>query len=306
MNLTRINSSNDQIFPRNYSNSSVKAQSDESWLGAIHLTVITTSVIANIIFLFAYQRCPDRSSSFSLYLLCMSIGDLSQALTAGLSNVILSFCAGWPLGPVLCTLRLYLAWIISGFLLHLHLALCLNRLFAVTFPLRYRLLEHRKVTWWVLLGIVVYCHAWILPGIVPDALYWQPKGGLTCNLHIKAMPTWSLLVNLVFFPLPMVGIVLVYPMVLYKVWKHRHSVQQEQTVNLRKHQRTHVIDKGKYSLPHPDSHMTEFLTHKVQNTKWAAGFSWALFHCFKQWCTGDQARMGNFALFPSFTHQQIY
>lgn len=184
------------------------------------VAIYILTIVFNGMLIVAYCKFRFLRTTFGIYIISLACGDLLQTLILGISNVINFSQSSWPLGKFMCGLVLYSRWAVIGFGQNVHLLICINRLWAVVNPNSYRLYHNRRLTALLVISVAIYVNLWTLPGFI----YYLIKhfsgvySTYGCNLQATAdLAIWMKCVVITMFLVPELLIVIIYPIIYYKV-----------------------------------------------------------------------------------------
>ncbi|XP_055352321.1 melatonin receptor type 1B-like [Paramacrobiotus metropolitanus] len=214
---TRGNSSNfSNGFATNFT--AIPASSAEFTAITVTRFVLNTGVVLIML--------KDRSlhSSFNVYVLVLLCGNILYAVVDGPLK-ILTFATRWWLGNVACNVEVYCIQILASVILHTHVLISLNRLWALFWPVSYRQRHTTTVAWLICLGMVVYVHVFQLPAVIIDALYYRnlDRG---CFFNRAAQKTWATVQSVWFFHIPIFFVPACYPLLLWKQLSRRKTLKR--------------------------------------------------------------------------------
>ncbi|XP_055330397.1 blue-sensitive opsin-like [Paramacrobiotus metropolitanus] len=196
--------------------SSMKNASVNQTLNALHICAPLTPeviflltcgilmVVLNslLVVIFIFHR--ELRSPFSVYLIALSIANV---LCSGRSfcNAIQEVCPHFLYHPVLCDLRLYVGWCLSGLPENVHLLIAVNRIWAVALPISYR--NHHSIKLAIVLSAAAFVYVQVLtiPSVAINAWYYRPpldKYG--CFVNTFRMPVWYEISIILIFEFPVV------------------------------------------------------------------------------------------------------
>ena len=122
--------------------------------------------------------------------------------------------------PGLSRLRsplVYLSWVFEDLLVFAHFLIAVNRVWAVVFPFSYRIHHNTKMalvlcsTTWIVLNI---CY---IPSAIVSTVITPPvsDGTQQCTLNFAVIGLWSAISQVVLYDLPILLVILAYPIVCY-------------------------------------------------------------------------------------------
>lgn len=142
------------------------------WLGVITVAALITNGSTLLTFL----KNRHLLTPFNVYLVNLASANFINALLGNPPEIINSSNAKWPLSQEYCSFYLFATWILSGGVYNSHLLITVDRLWAVMFPDKYRMM--RTVKTCVIACIVMWCYviALILPELIIDqVINWKAR-----------------------------------------------------------------------------------------------------------------------------------
>ncbi|XP_055345950.1 5-hydroxytryptamine receptor 1D-like [Paramacrobiotus metropolitanus] len=181
------------------------------------MVIFPSIVIFNgsVLFIFIYQGLLSRP--FYIYLANLLFANLVFAIMNNPLDILNLIYPSWWLGNTACTVYLYSMYVVDGIMMHAHVLIAINRVWAVTFHISYTRRNTVRTALYCCLASCIYVHAVCLPYVVLDALYYRlPIETAGCLINTEALQFWSLLTQFLIYTLPIVFIVAVYPYLVYK------------------------------------------------------------------------------------------
>ncbi|OQV17554.1 hypothetical protein BV898_08325 [Hypsibius exemplaris] len=204
---------------RNTSTPSTTIDNVWTFIPVCSLVLLVLLILTNGTVLYLFLRHSHLRTPFNIYLINL----LTARVLTQLIQVPLYLAANlrpphWSIGRPACTVYLYGFFIQSG-VCNAHGLISINRLWAVLRPISYRRL-HTKRTACIICGIMwLYIHAITLPGFIADALYHRlPEEQHGCFLNKGPQLGWAYMHQFADFSLPVLVMVLAYPVICYKMW----------------------------------------------------------------------------------------
>ncbi|XP_055329862.1 adrenocorticotropic hormone receptor-like [Paramacrobiotus metropolitanus] len=129
------------------------------------------------------------------------------------------------LGHSLCTIHLYAIYVISPLVYNFHWLVTLNRVWALFGPISYRARHNRTIAGILCGAVMVYVHSFMLPLLIRDRLYYRLplEGG--CRLNNGHQPALAALTTFLIYDVPKVGIPVVFPFLLWKMYSRRRAIR---------------------------------------------------------------------------------
>ncbi|GAV01046.1 hypothetical protein RvY_11817 [Ramazzottius varieornatus] len=144
---------------------------------------------SNALVLSAFVVNKHLRTPFNMYLINLLVSDLAQSLLDLPFTTMGGFLPIWPLGRKACSFSLYGKWVYSAVVRNTHSLISFNRIWALFFPIHYKQYHSKATAIWLCVATWVYVHLWLLPGLIPDDLYYRLDDG-SCQVHQrrKTMP----------------------------------------------------------------------------------------------------------------------
>lgn len=150
---------------------------------ALALTILT----ANSIVLAAFVKHRCLRTPFNVYLISLIGAGIGQSLFDLPFLVMSEFIPVWPLGEIGCNFYMYAKWIFPAAVRNTHSMISLNRVWALFWPLSYRRVHTKVLAIWLCIGTWTYVHAWLLPGLLLDDLYYRFDRDGSCQVNTTAL-----------------------------------------------------------------------------------------------------------------------
>lgn len=187
--------------------------------GLVFLTLMSWVTNSALLMLFITHR--RLLTSFTIYLVSLSIANLLQTAVMSTIDVVDSNSLYWWMGSRTCDLYQYVVYVVGGGIVQSHVLITLNRVWAVSFPVSYRV-RHTKRTalvicfvMWLLINIIC------VPGLVVESLYYRlPENRSDCSVNPGSH--WKLTVMIILFDCPILVVILAYP---FLCWTHRRRLK---------------------------------------------------------------------------------
>lgn len=177
---------------------------------------------ANLVVLTAFFQNPKLRTPFNVYLVFLSLSNLGQAVLDLPLTVVSDFSPVWPLGRIACNFNLYAKWVLAALVRNTHALISINRIWALFLPITYKNYHTRSVAIGLCLGLVVYVHSFLLPGLIADDLYYRVDERL-CLVNTTADYYWALPTQIILYDSTLIIIVVSYPFIVWKLKKRRNS-----------------------------------------------------------------------------------
>ncbi|XP_055348552.1 alpha-2B adrenergic receptor-like [Paramacrobiotus metropolitanus] len=120
--------------------------------------VLGFSLLSNIIVLIEFIRIPSRITPFTVYLIILLIINLFFLSVVPLTELMNQLYGGWWMGRAVCNIHNYTSAIGSASQICIHICISISRLWAVHYPMAYRINHTRKVALLMCLSAVVVVH----------------------------------------------------------------------------------------------------------------------------------------------------
>lgn len=142
----------------------------ETWdFPTIFIFIFCTTVVLNVTVLVIL--CKDNMTlnrPFSVYQIFLLSLNLVYAIVQNPLDILNSIFPVWWLGSPACSTYLYATYVIAACVIHSHVLITLNRLWAVAFPIHYRHHHSRIVAVGLCMGTLIYVHICMAPGWLMD------------------------------------------------------------------------------------------------------------------------------------------
>ncbi|GAU94538.1 hypothetical protein RvY_06294 [Ramazzottius varieornatus] len=171
---------------------------------------------SNALVLSAFVINKQLRTPFSVYLINLLVSDLAQSLLDLPFTTMGGFLPVWPLGRKACNFSLYGKWVYSAVVRNTHSLISFNRVWALFFPIHYKQNHTNATAIWLCVATWVYVHIWLLPGLIPDDLYYRLDDG-SCQVNTTANPTWALPTQIVLYNSSVFVVAITYPAIWWKV-----------------------------------------------------------------------------------------
>ncbi|XP_055329083.1 mu-type opioid receptor-like [Paramacrobiotus metropolitanus] len=183
--------------------------------------------------LFVYARCSQlRSNTFSLYLINLLISNVFKALTAPV-EIIQHLAVRKDQSAAYCATLIALGYTSNAVMMHNHVLITMNRVWAITFPVGYRNYHSRRTAVVLCVAMWVYVFVWLLPGIIVDGVWYHVATGSNCMLNnaIPAQRNWNMAAQVIVYTLPIFVVILAYPLIWYKRQRQRRLRPTESIIS---------------------------------------------------------------------------
>ncbi|XP_055348114.1 alpha-2B adrenergic receptor-like [Paramacrobiotus metropolitanus] len=180
------------------------------------LIIFLLVLLVNATVLYVFYANPHLRTPFTIYLINLFSANIIIALLQNPLDVLFELYGRWTFGHVACSLYLYGSYAVSGGTMVCHVVISANRIWAIVFPLHYRLHHSKRVAVWICVGIWGYVHVLIVPGLVMDGLWYrQPLEKLGCQVNMETQTAWSGAVHWLIYNIAEIFVVGAYPFIWY-------------------------------------------------------------------------------------------
>ena len=187
------------------------------------LFILVSVLVTNGSVLYIFFRRPSLLTPFTAYVINLLFANILRTLLCYPLELINSLYNTWWSGWTSCTVSLYGTWVVEAAMCNAHILIALNRLWAVSFPHSYRTRHTARFAILTCLAMWIYVHTGLLPGVIMDVIrYRKPLATDGCILNTASQMTWSYVVQITYSALPYAVVILVYPIVCYKLWRTSH------------------------------------------------------------------------------------
>lgn len=133
---------------------------------------IATIVLDGVV-LALLLRAESRRRPFTIYLICLLGTNMVYAVIQNPLDILHDIRPGWWLGKSACTTYLYSNYVFASCVVHSHVLITINRIWAVTFPIHYRNYHSRRVAIALCCLMYTYVHLCMVPGWLMDAVTYR-------------------------------------------------------------------------------------------------------------------------------------
>ncbi|XP_055356341.1 cysteinyl leukotriene receptor 1-like [Paramacrobiotus metropolitanus] len=167
-------------------------------------------------------------TSFTIYLIVIATGNIVIMVVMRPIGVMNSFTGIWPGGRPLCAAYTYAQFVVSMIPVLLHVLIAVNRLWAVTYPVHYRVRHNKKVALLLCLGVMVYVHMVHFPIFLLEFYYFGPAGKQTgCQPGEGGIIQWRRADFIIHRIVPLFTILTIYIYVIIKRWLNRRIIAHQ-------------------------------------------------------------------------------
>ncbi|XP_055356060.1 neuropeptides B/W receptor type 1-like [Paramacrobiotus metropolitanus] len=195
------------------------------WNGTATSQAVFSAVtlIINAYVLYLLIRHDNLRTPFNLYLINLLSANIFLTLPDPF-RVMNAVELRWSFTSLACNVVIYSDWVGSAGVLHAHLLITLNRVWASTFPISYRNYHTFKMAG--LLCILMWGYSHLLPGplLVIDYFYNRPNMENTteCSVVSDQQPGYAKFLEIWVYDAPVFLIFLSYP---FLYWKRRQRAK---------------------------------------------------------------------------------
>ncbi|XP_055344692.1 5-hydroxytryptamine receptor 2A-like [Paramacrobiotus metropolitanus] len=189
------------------------------------LVVFCTALTFNLTVLAVFLFRRSLRGAFQLYIQHLLVVNIVYLLLQNPLDVLHNlYAARWRWGYTACTVYLYANHVSEALVIHAHMLITVNRVWAVAAPIHYRH-HHRPWVAAVLCGCaLIWVHICLLPGVVLDALFYRLSIELHgCELNGGKQKSWFLIATFLNYNIPIAVMLLAYPFICYKRWQREHA-----------------------------------------------------------------------------------
>ncbi|GAV00777.1 hypothetical protein RvY_11578 [Ramazzottius varieornatus] len=216
----------EMLYSQNISGNETLVNDGPHWgyASVLSLVIMIAGFITNSSALLVFIKNSNTLiTPFNVYLINLLLANLSNLIVFYPLDIFHQVNGNnWRLGTHVCTLYLYGFFVLNAFMGNSHLLIIFNRLWAVTFPISYRNTHSRSLAIKICVGMWIYLHACLLPGVILDALYYRPPLETDgCQFNVAAQFDWGESTQLLNFHVPLMLIALNYIFIVYKTMRRR-------------------------------------------------------------------------------------
>ncbi|XP_055348524.1 uncharacterized protein LOC129595509 [Paramacrobiotus metropolitanus] len=180
-------------------------------IGILQIFLNSAMLVAIVIY-------KELRTSFAVYLAFLFFLNVIYAASAYPLEIIRQgYWGRYWLPSSVCTVHMYLFWVMSAVPVHIHVLITLNRIWAMTFPVSYKNVHGEKVALLLCCIMTVYVHALCLPVVILDAMYYRlPEKENGCFLNTESQMVATTIISIISCDVPIVVVVGAYPFLYYK------------------------------------------------------------------------------------------
>lgn len=218
-------------------NTTTSASSDEknsaavwSFLPIFIVTVFILVCLLNGWELLLFTRNARLRTGFNVYLINLLAANVLTALILYPADTAYQLYSKWYMGDEVCTFYLYGNAVIMGGSLLSHALIAINRIWAMTFPISYKVHHTKSVAVMICVGMWAYVHLLALPTVITDHLYYRLPVEITgCALNGNRQWKYSIALQFLVYNAAEIIVVACYPYILFKRrsqrWRRRTASQ---------------------------------------------------------------------------------
>ncbi|GAV06249.1 hypothetical protein RvY_16269 [Ramazzottius varieornatus] len=190
------------------------------------LIIMLLSTVLNGVVLYVIARDSHLKTAFNVYIVNLLLTNLVQTFIQMPLNIANYLRSYWWLGSTACTVFIY-GLSIQAVMVCSHLLITMNRIWAVTSPVTYRNYHKKRLSIGLCVFIWIYVHAFFLPGLIADALYYRMPTEYGCFINPMAQLASTTAMEWCLFKIPVLLIICSYPYIAYKSLKARNTVSNQ-------------------------------------------------------------------------------
>ena len=190
-------------------------------ISILSLIIFLTALCFNAFALFLFFRNANLRTPFTTYIINLLIANLLNQLYQEPLEIV-SYLYSFPyLGRPFCTAFLYGSYAIHSIVYSAHFLITLNRIWAVTSPVSYRLHNKKLLAMVTCVAFWVYVHIIILPGFIMDSLYFRLPLEKGCFIVKEPQQTWFIVEQMLLYDIPLGFLILAYPVICLSQLRRR-------------------------------------------------------------------------------------
>lgn len=175
-----------------------------------------STILINGLIILVYCRTRSLRTSFSIYIVNLSVSEFLLGILSMPGNFVISWYGYWPYSFGLCSVVSTSGQIFSSAARFAHVLISFNRLWAVTFPLSFKLHHTVRMSVFIVLVTWMLLLAVHLPVTIPGRM-WASVDDKLCLINTSFQYTTAVAEETVAFTLPEILVVLSYPVIAYKL-----------------------------------------------------------------------------------------
>ena len=184
-----------------------------TYISIFSLAILVLATFFNSIILFLFARNANLRTPFTIYVINLLVANLVNLLYQQPLRIVSYLYSSTYLGRPFCEAYLYGSYAVQAAVYCAHFAISLNRMWAVTNPITYRLYHTKKFAIVSCLLVWAYVHAVVLPGLIINTLYYKLPLEAGCYVARNPLLTWTIAEQLMMYDIPLGLLVLAYPVI---------------------------------------------------------------------------------------------
>ncbi|XP_055344046.1 D(1)-like dopamine receptor [Paramacrobiotus metropolitanus] len=185
--------------------------------------ISSVSFILNVIVLILQFLPQTQVTPFTIYLIVIFVYNAVSLAVVRPISTFTSLFGVWPGGHALCVTYMYFQRVASVIPVLAHVLISMDRLWAIRFPLSYRLHHQSKLTVIaVCFAMLGYVHVVPFPAFLIDFLYYNSQEKQrTCQQITGSVIPWNRADFILHRLLPLIMIVSIYVYIIVKRWQRK-------------------------------------------------------------------------------------
>ena len=194
-----------------------------TYISIFSLNIFLLATCFNGFVLILFARNANLRTPFTIYITNLYIANLINQIYQQPLTIATHLYSAKYLGRAFCNTYLYGSYVIHSAVFNAHFAITLNRIWAVTSPLTYRLYHNKKFAIVICVMFWIYVHVVMLPGLITNALYYKVPLKMGCYIDKKRKPllTWSIIEQVMLYDVPLSFLILAYPVICFAEVRRR-------------------------------------------------------------------------------------
>ncbi|XP_055344063.1 prostaglandin E2 receptor EP4 subtype-like [Paramacrobiotus metropolitanus] len=189
-------------------------------------TISCASFTCNAIMLLLQFLPQTLVTSFTIYLIAISIGNILWLVGVRPLAVYSSITGVWPGGHGVCATYTYFQFVISQIPVLIHVLISLNRLWAVSYPASYRQFHHKKMAVLLCLATVAYVHVVHFTMFLLEFFHYSPAVKPSgCQPGAGGILNWRRVDIIIHRIIPLFLVLGIYIYIIFKRWMKKHEQQ---------------------------------------------------------------------------------
>lgn len=192
-------------------------------LPVINMTFLFVNILLNSFVLCHFLRYKHLRTPFAMYLMNLLFTNLAMTFLQTPIKIVANLYSSWTiLNPATCTLNLYGGGVIGGGMMTSHMLITANRIWAITWPISYKVRHTKRVALLAVVSMWCYIHILKLPQLILDGHFYRFALSEGCVLNRDQLRGLIRAVNLLIYDASYVFILGAYPFIW---WKFRHMTK---------------------------------------------------------------------------------